>query len=222
MKKGIIISIFAIVVIGVLLIIIATNTTVKSSDRAVSQFYTDWINGKYSLSDDSYMHADILSETAIKNINSIVSSISSGGYDPIVCSQDMPSSVEVFPIVNEEQTAEVSVRETFEAIVKDIKVSLVKENSLWKITNIACGDIPKQEVVTSFEKEGNVVEKNDEWVLVYEEPGKPALSVILDFSNWRCADTDRCVPSFKQGGRVKVIGKKISENSVLVDSIVEL
>ncbi len=159
MKKRVIISIFAVVVIGVLLIIIATNTAIKSSDRTVSQFYTEWIDGKYSLSDDSYTHADILSEVAIKNINAVVSSISSGGYDPVVCSQDMPSSVEVFPIINKGQTAEVSVRETFKTIVKDIKVSLIKENSLWKITNIACGDAPKQETATSFEKEGNVVEK---------------------------------------------------------------
>lgn len=223
MKRGIILSVAAIIIIGALIIIIATNMAVKTPELAVSEFYADWMNGKYSLTDESYINADVLSDGVKENIKTTISSLSSGAYDPIVCAQEAPQSVQIVPISIGETTADLSVRETFQSIVKDIRVSLIREKSIWKITNIICGDAPKQATTNSaFEKTGNIKKNNGGWILVYEEPGKPALSAILDFSDWRCGDSDRCIPSFSEGARMKITGKKINENTVLVDSATEI
>lgn len=223
MKKTVIASIFGIIVLVGLVLLIKSNISIITPEKTVSKFYTAWFNGDFMLSDNSYQNASELSKEFKTKIDSIISSSSNMGYDPIVCSQDFPIAFEIIPIFIDDNIAEVSVREYFDTIVKDIKVSLVRENALWKITDVNCGDIPKQENSTQFEKEGNIVEKNNGWFLIYEEVGRPALSLNLDFSNWRCGGgDDRCVPYFEQRSRVKVIGKKINETFILVDSVIEL
>jgi len=224
MKKTVSASIFGIVVFIVLVFLIVSNVSLKTPEQTVSTFYDAWFSRKFALSDNSYQDADVLSQNFKTKISSISSSFSSRGYDPIVCAQEFPKRFEIIPINTNDTTAEVSVREYFDTIVKDIKISLIRERALWKITDVVCGDMPQSEISNSlFEKEGNITQKNDEWVFVYETQGKPALSVVLDFSNWRCGDSaDRCTPSFEQGQRVKITGKKIDENTVLVDSLTEL
>ncbi len=68
-----------------------------------------------------------------------------------------------------------------------------------------------------FEKEGNLVKQNNDWILVYEEPGKPALTLILDFST--CSE---CKPEeYDQGVRVEVKGDK-TEDGLKVTEMVKL
>jgi len=225
MKKMVVAGIFGIVVLVMLIFLITSNSAVTTPDRAVTTFYESWFQGKFMLSDGSYQNADQLSLNFKKKIDSIVSSFSSEGYDPIVCAQDIPNNFEVLPIATNGENAEVSVREYFDTIVKDIKISLARENALWKITDVICGDMPKTDIMTAtqFEKEGNIVQKNGEWLFVYEEPGKPALTTTLDFSNWQCeSDNNQCTPSFEDGKRAKITGKKINENTILVDLLTEL
>ena len=224
MKKTVIAGIFGIIVLVGLMFLIASNTAITTPEKTVSSFYTAWFNGEFTISDSSYQNASELSKEFKTKIDSITSSFSSGGYDPVVCAQDFPIGFEIIPILVNDTNAEVGVREYFDTIVKDVKVSLVRENALWKITDVICGDMPKQDTTSSqFERVGNIVEKDNEWILIHEEQGKPALSMLLDFSDWRCGGgDDRCVPSFEQGARVKVIGKKINETVILVDSVVEL
>jgi hypothetical protein len=145
MKKTVITGIFGIVVLVVLVFLITSNSTVTTPDRAVTTFYKSWLQGKYMLSDGSYQNADQLSLNFKKKIDSIVSSFSSGGYDPIVCAQNIPNNFEVIPITITNTQAEISIREYFDTIVKDIRVSLTRENALWKITDVICGDMPKIE-----------------------------------------------------------------------------
>jgi len=62
-----------------------------------------------------------------------------------------------------------------------------------------------------IEKTGNLTKQNGNWVLVYEEPGKPALTLKLEFNaNSLCekgAQKDICVlENFKIGSRVRISG----------------
>lgn len=62
-----------------------------------------------------------------------------------------------------------------------------------------------------IEKTGNLTKQNSSWVLVYEEPGKPALTLNLEFNaNSLCekgAQKDICVlENFKIGSRVRISG----------------
>jgi len=81
--------------------------------------------------------------------------------------------------------------------------------------------ITSEEPEINFTKTGNLVDKSTEleenWTLLYEEPGKPALSVFLDFTqNSICAvgnETILCWDTELVGGeRVTIEGQK-AENS---------
>ncbi|RJQ28068.1 DUF3828 domain-containing protein [Candidatus Parcubacteria bacterium] len=223
MKKTVIVGIAGIIILVVLIFLIASNAIITKPDALVSKFYNTWLEKKYMIADDSYKQTNMLSDSFKDKIKTIISSPEQKNYDPILCAQHFPKSFEIFPIKTGDTTAEIGVREYFDTIVKDIKISLVRKNAIWKIDDVICGDEPKQPEVIQFEEEGNIIERNGDWQLVYEKPGKPALLMSLDFSNWRCGDeTDRCIPSFEQGRRVRVIGKKINEDTVLVDSVTEL
>jgi hypothetical protein len=81
-----------------------------------------------------------------------------------------------------------------------------------------------EEPEINFTKTGNLVDKSTEleenWVLIYEEPGKPALSVSLDFTqNSICAagnETGLCWDTELVGGERITIGGIKAENSDMV------
>jgi len=81
------------------------------------------------------------------------------------------------------------------------------------------------EIPVNFTKTGNLVSQgvqfgNENWALVYEEPGKPALTVSLIFRQDSFCDlglgTEPCLGAkFKQGQRVKIEGD-LQQGSVTV------
>ncbi|MEF8846837.1 MAG: hypothetical protein V5A57_00135 [Candidatus Paceibacterota bacterium] len=80
----------------------------------------------------------------------------------------------------------------------------------------------------SFEEEGYLVKygQEEKWALNYEEPGKPALVVTLEFdeeSKCNLAQGNKPCLEFESygevGNRVKVIGVK-KEGTVLVDELI--
>lgn len=75
----------------------------------------------------------------------------------------------------------------------------------------------------NFSEIGNIVESEEAWDLVYEEPGKPALRVTLSFDdNSKCLDEseDQSCSSvyWKNGDRTEIIGIKTGDQ-VLVRSL---
>lgn len=76
----------------------------------------------------------------------------------------------------------------------------------------------------NFSEIGNLVNKNNNLVLVYEKPGKPALTVNLLFNKQSSCFLENnqevsCDYSWKDGDRVKVAG--IKENNVIqVDTLI--
>ncbi len=85
------------------------------------------------------------------------------------------------------------------------------------------------EETTNFNKTGNITKSGADWNLVYEEPGSPALTKILEFTDSsKCLDqyeNKACFPNYWEiGDRVKVVGTLdsdkiiISEFSVISES----
>ncbi len=64
----------------------------------------------------------------------------------------------------------------------------------------------------NFSKIGNIVAKGENWELVYEEPGKPALRARLQFNeDSKCTDNEngKCFPPYWQNGdRAQIKGSK--------------
>ena len=68
-----------------------------------------------------------------------------------------------------------------------------------------------------FVKAGNLTAAGAGWRLVYEEPGNPALTTALIFSDESRCGADICeISSFEAGDRVSVEGLKTGEGNVLV------
>ncbi|MCF7820571.1 MAG: hypothetical protein K9M44_03835 [Candidatus Pacebacteria bacterium] len=83
--------------------------------------------------------------------------------------------------------------------------------------------LPEREDKVNFSKAGNLVERDGAWQLVYEEPGKPALTKSLNFDqSSKCflnSEPRLCEPAFWQAGdRVEISGLK-SDEEVLVYSL---
>lgn len=68
-----------------------------------------------------------------------------------------------------------------------------------------------------FSRTGNLVERDDQWVLVYEEPGKPAVTARLQFIDQSACFSDAgeeiaCIPaSWEEGVRVEVSGTETGD-----------
>jgi len=76
---------------------------------------------------------------------------------------------------------------------------------------------------SNFKRNGNLVKRDGDWQLIYEEPGKPALSVRLEFNeNSMCHDAyedKSCSPEYwEEGDRAQIMGYK-QEGKVLVSSL---
>ena len=72
-------------------------------------------------------------------------------------------------------------------------------------------------VLADFSRTGNFSPNGLGWKLIYEEPGSPALSAALIFSEDSICGGTVCVPSyFSAGDRVMIEGAKTGEGSVLV------
>lgn len=76
--------------------------------------------------------------------------------------------------------------------------------------------VPKEEGQGNFEQQGNLIsQQGKRWILIYEEPGKPALTVKLSFTQSSVCDLQQgkkpCSEYDKygeSGDRVKVVGEK--------------
>ncbi len=74
-----------------------------------------------------------------------------------------------------------------------------------------------------FSEQGNLVKPQDDWVLVYEEPGQPALTVVLEFDEESRCDLgdgfEECDwEQFENGMRVEVTGWK-DNDALKVDDL---
>lgn len=95
----------------------------------------------------------------------------------------------------------------------------VKNSSGIPISENGVISSPSPKSTINFSQVGNLSQKDNDWYLVYEEPGNPALAVKLQFDKDSVCDFDKggkCDLSiFVEGGRIRVDGVK-KDDTVLV------
>jgi hypothetical protein len=153
----------------------------------------------------------------------LIESFDGEGFDPVLCAEDKPDRFSTVITKKGALSASVKVMLFFGGVSKDVDVNLIKDGAKWKITEISC-DMEDGEVTDSrFQKEGYLNFEDENWVLVYEEPGSPALTVELELEeNAMCIDdgirTLCFASSFDEGLRVKVSGEE-DDGKVIVKEI---
>jgi len=109
--------------------------------ETVLKFYEDWV--KYEgnpLADKIYRdHVAVSSEYAEK-VDRILASFDKGGYDPILCAQDKPESIEIEDIAEKDGSASVVMMANFYGTEKKLDINMKFAEGKWQITNIICPD----------------------------------------------------------------------------------
>jgi len=87
-------------------------------------------------------------------------------------------------------------------------------------------DSDNPDVFADFEKQGNIVNQNGQWIFVYEEPGAPALTVVLNFTDESICEFNgqegECnSDNLSNGMRAKVEGRKV-DDQLTVTNLTEI
>jgi hypothetical protein len=87
-------------------------------------------------------------------------------------------------------------------------------------------DLDNPDVFADFEDRGNIINQNGQWIFVYEEPGAPALTVVLNFTdNSLCqfnSEASKCnLDELSNGMRIQVEGRKV-DDQLTVTSLTEI
>jgi hypothetical protein len=215
------------VVITTIIILVALITFLvlkpEEPDDVVRAFYKDWIsyNGN-PMADKAYESSGYVTADFADVTTDLISSFDKEAFDPILCAEDKPNNFSTVITEMGSETASVKVILFFDERTSDVGVNLVKDDGDWRISQINCGDTDEK-TVDSFQEEGHLNLEGDDWVLVYEKPGSPALTAELELGeNAMCVDDGirtLCFRSaFEEGLRVKVSGEE-DEDKIIVKEI---
>jgi hypothetical protein len=89
------------------------------------------------LADGRYRSSEYLAEEFVQKVDGIVASFDKGGYDPILCAQDLPESFTLDEVVLSGDTARLVVHTSFEGHM--FTVELQQVTGQWKISDVLCG-----------------------------------------------------------------------------------
>ena len=107
-------------------------------EEAVEAFY-GWCSDYPGspLVDDAIRRHPAVTEALVEKIHGIVDSFDDrGGYDPVLCAQDVPSSFTAELMEESMDSASVSVTTSFEG--HQIFVGLQRVDGVWMIADITC------------------------------------------------------------------------------------
>jgi len=179
-NKIILLILFVLLSFSIILYSINQKNT---PEKTTQEFYNAWINHEGNpLTDKLYEKTNLVTEEFKNNINNIITNFNHVTYDPILCSQNKPQDLKIVNSNINNDSAQVIVKESFNENEKNITVHLKNIDSQWKINNIECDQPDTSRPEANFQKQGNIVNKEDGLVLIYEEPGKPALTTSLFFT----------------------------------------
>ncbi len=127
--------------------IVKTSTaTPKDVVESFYSWYTSY-EGK-PLSSGAYKTSDYLTEAFREKVDSLLASFTQGGYDPILCAQDIPQSFTVaYPEISG-SIATVAVTEVYSTSENSLLVTLEKDGNQWLIDDVTCGETKVKELVT--------------------------------------------------------------------------
>lgn len=141
---GIIVFLAIVLVGGVIIYQYYWKQVSFTPKQVVEKFYNQWISysgepvTRNPMADRIYQTSEYVTDDLVKKIDSILASFQGGGYDPVLCAQNIPVNVNFREATVSGKNSEVIVSEDFGGQVKKVKVSLRLINSEWKISDIAC------------------------------------------------------------------------------------
>lgn len=166
----------------------------EDAGEVVAGFYQWYLDYEGSpLAEGAYRDHPVISPEFAQAVQDRLDSFESGGYDPILCAQDLPDAVEIGTITISGDSAEVMVTTSFSG--HNFRVLLAAQDQGWQITDVVCaaegaadpaGDIdasaggPRQVVpdwpVLVDERWGFVIQYPEGWMteeVDLDDPSKP-------------------------------------------------
>lgn len=207
----------AIILVSVLIVFSFLNNKENkalSPEEVALAFSSNWFTYDGDpLEDRIYQNNSFLSPALINKLNFLDAS------EAVLCNLDVPKNIEFVDVGIQDELAIVNLNYIYEDFDQLVTFMLVKELDVWKIDEIACED---SDIGSSnFIETGNIVSDEDDWNIVYEKPGAPALVKSLIFnSDSVCLDSnnlslDCSLSPWENGDRVEVKG-------ILVDDGVQV
>ena len=157
MKRSLRISIYillaaALIAVGAFLIwpgLISGSAVGLSPDQVVAEYYRWYLD--YIRSDPkgdfhnplielAYQDSRLLTKELINRIDQIVEGDQGINYDPFLCAQDVPESIDVISSFQSDDNVTVVVQSSFYRHI--YTVDLVKRWGQWKIMEVNCGTTP--------------------------------------------------------------------------------
>ncbi|OGF26952.1 hypothetical protein A2303_01225 [Candidatus Falkowbacteria bacterium RIFOXYB2_FULL_47_14] len=112
-------------------------------EKTVLDFYSVWAGYEGNpMLDRIYRESALLTPACVNKIDAVLdTSLAQGGFDPVLCSQDIPEGLNIADTEISDDLAVVTVLEAFSGGDKIFDIRLVKINGDWKIDEIACGGV---------------------------------------------------------------------------------
>ena len=106
----------------------------------VLNFYEQWVKHENNpLEDRIYQDHPAIAKEFENRLDQILDEFERGAYDPILCAQEKPQSIEIKDIKKiTENQAQIILTADYFGDKKDLTIDLKKENGNWQIIDIVC------------------------------------------------------------------------------------
>jgi len=115
------------------------ESTPLTPAQTVVNFYALYLQASEQrnlLATGAYRDLPFLSAAFVEKVDGILAGFDGGGYDPILCAQDIPTEVTVVAETVEGREATVEVETSFEG--HGFTVRLTQDGDYWAITDVIC------------------------------------------------------------------------------------
>jgi len=131
-------------------VVLAPNSSRSSGadPAAVAQSFYSWFleygqTQGNPLVNKAYRSSDLLDEQFVQQVDRLLDSFVGGGYDPFLCAQDFPATLEVGEAMVSGAEASVIVHETWNPgtqyeLVREVTVKLREVEGQWRIVDVLC------------------------------------------------------------------------------------
>lgn len=130
-------AILLVAVVATLFLVILPTTAQQTPEQVVQEFYSwyiDYAQSANPLVDKAYRSATDLAPAFIARMDEFTAGPMM--FDPILCAQDVPTSISTTAAVIDGATATVRVDTSFAGHAFDVQ--LVQDGKVWQITDVIC------------------------------------------------------------------------------------